>query len=128
MSPTGGPPVSGDDPPDQQATFEALADPDCRDILATLDEPLSAKRVADACELPLTSTYRKLEQLSDAALVSEETDIRSDGHHETTYVRDCTGVFVALDGRDSFDVDVLRDRETPDERLARLWSRVSEEL
>ncbi|MBX0323035.1 helix-turn-helix domain-containing protein [Halomicroarcula sp. F13] len=120
--------MSGDDPPDQQAMFEALADSDCRSILATLDDPLPAKRVADVCELPLTSTYRKLEQLSDAALVAEGTEVRADGHHETTYVRDCTGVFVALDGDDSFDVDVLRDRETPDERLARLWSRVSEEL
>lgn len=120
--------MSGDEPQDRQAVFEALADPDCRDILATLDEPRSAKRVAEACEIPMTSTYRKLERLSEAALVAEETDVRPDGHHATAYVRDCTGVFVALDGDDAFDVDLLRDRETPDERLARLWSRVSEEL
>lgn len=111
-----------------QAVFDALADPDCREILATLDEPRVAKQVADRCEMPQTSTYRKLEQLSEADLVAEETQLRPDGHHATTYVRDCSGIVVAIGGEDRFDVDVLEDRETPDERLANLWTRISEEL
>ena len=118
--------MSGDD--DEQAVFDALADPDCRDILATVEEPLPAKAVADACDLPQTSTYRKLQQLSEAGLVTEETDVRPDGHHTTTYVRDSTGVFVPLGGDEAFDVEVLREGNSADERLALLWSRVSEEL
>ncbi|WP_419181139.1 helix-turn-helix domain-containing protein [Haloarcula litorea] len=108
--------------------FEALADPDCRAILATLEEPRPAKAVAEACDLPQTSTYRKLQQLSDASLVEERTDVRADGHHATAYVRDCSGVFVAVDGDEPFEVDIVRDPESPDERLARLWTRISEEL
>ncbi|MFC7018703.1 MULTISPECIES: winged helix-turn-helix domain-containing protein [Haloarcula] len=120
--------MSDDASIDRQAVFEALADPDCRAILTALDEPRPAKAVAADCDLPQTSTYRKLQQLSEAALVDERTAVRSDGHHETTYVRDCSGVFVAVDGDDPFAVDVVRDGESPDERLARLWSRISEEL
>lgn len=120
--------MSRDNTVDEQAVFEVLADPDCRDILATIEEPLPAKTVADTCDLPQTSTYRKLQQLSEAGLVAEETDVRPDGHHATTYVRDSRGVFVALDGEESFDVEVLRERNSADERLALLWSRVSKEL
>lgn len=121
-----------DEATDTQALFDALADPDCREILAALEEPHPAKEVAAMCEMPQTSTYRKLERLSEAGLVAEETNVRADGHHATSYVRDCSGVFVALDGNDSsgasFAVDVLPAEETPSDRLAVLWSRVSEEL
>jgi DNA-binding transcriptional ArsR family regulator len=120
--------VTSDDDPDEQAVFDALADPDCRAILEHLDEPLTAQEVASACDLPQTSTYRKLEQLSDAALVDEQTRIRTDGHHTTVYVRDCTGVFVALEGEASFETDILRQPERADERLARFWTYLSEEL
>jgi len=112
----------------EQALFDALADPDCREIAAALDEPMTAKGIADECNLSQTSTYRKLETLSDAALVEERTEVRIDGHHAKQFVRDFSGVFVAFDGNDSFDVDVVRHEESPDERLARFWSRISEEL
>jgi DNA-binding transcriptional ArsR family regulator len=111
---------------DTQAVFDALADPDCRAILAALDEPRSAQRVASDCDLAQTSAYRKLDALTDADLVDERTEVRRDGHHVTTYVRDCSGLVVAVD--QEFDVDILRERESPDERLARLWNRVSDEL
>jgi DNA-binding transcriptional ArsR family regulator len=125
--------VTSDDAHDRQAVFDALADPDCRDVLAALDEPLSAPEVVEACGLPQTSAYRKLDQLSEAGLVEERTELRTDGNHATAFVRDCTGVLVAIDGDGAFDVDLVRDEEasadrTADERLARLWSRVGEEL
>ena len=120
--------MAHDDASETQALFDALADPDCRDILRALDEPLPAKQVAAVCDLPQTSTYRKLEQLSEAELVAEKTEVRADGHHATAYVRDCGGVFVGVDGDGSFDVDVLPAEERPSDRLALLWSRVSEEL
>ncbi|WP_018258300.1 winged helix-turn-helix domain-containing protein [Halomicrobium katesii] len=117
-----------DEVPSEQALFDALADPDCRAIVAALDEPTTAKGVADQCDLSRTSAYRKLETLSDAALVAERTKVRDDGHHTTQFVRDFRGVFVAFDGDESFDVDVVDHEETPDERLARFWSQISEEL
>ena len=120
--------MSREEQPAQQPILDALADPDCRAILATLDEPLPAKAVVDACGLAQTTTYRKLQQLQEADLVADRTELRPDGHHVTTYVRDCSGVFVALDGDQQFDVNLVSDREAPDERLARLWARVSEEL
>ena len=111
-----------------QSLFDALADPDCRRIVLALETPSTAKEVADLCDLPQTSTYRKLELLSDAGLVEERTRVRTDGHHASCYVRDFDGVFVAVGEDQSFDVDVVSESESPDERLARFWSRISEEL
>jgi len=117
-----------DEASSRQALFESLADPDCRAIVATLDQPLTAGEVAEQCDLSQTSAYRKLERLSDADMVDERTEVRSDGHHTTQFVRDFGGVVVAYDGDETFDVDVVSEDETPDERLARFWSQISEEL
>lgn len=117
--------------PAVESVFEALADPDCRVLLDELDEPRTAAEVADRCDLPQTSTYRKLEALSEAALVAEQTEIRRDGHHATTYVRDFAGITVAYDDGD-YDVAVLADepatQDSPDQRLARLWAQIGDEL
>ncbi|MFC6756785.1 MULTISPECIES: helix-turn-helix domain-containing protein [Haloarcula] len=117
-----------EDEVDDQAVFEVLADPDCREILAAVEEPLPAKDIAAICDLPQTSTYRKLQQLSGAGLVAEETEVRTDGHHATMYVRNTTGIFVPLQGESAFDVERLHPRKSADERLALLWSRIREEL
>jgi hypothetical protein len=166
--------ASGDGPPDPetlQAALEAMADPDCRRVAAALDEPLTAKAVAEACDLPRTTAYRKLDRLSEGGLVDERVAVRADGHHATSYVRDFGGLLVAFDGEAGFAVDLLpsargeddtddatssdpgtggdaggatagaadggtadghghgsENEESPEERLARYWTEVSEEL
>lgn len=122
------PPMTSEESQPAQEVFDALADPDCRRIVVALEEPMTAKEVAEALDLPQTSTYRKLELLSDAGFVEDRTRVRTDGHHATCYVRDMDGVFVAVEGDQSFDVTVVSESESPDERLARFWSRISEEL
>jgi DNA-binding transcriptional ArsR family regulator len=124
----GVPSVTSDDGPAEQAVFEVLADPDCREILETLEDPLTAQEIATACNLPQTSTYRKLEHLSEADLVDEQTKVRTDGHHTTAYVRDCTGIFVPIEGEDAFETDILREPKRADERLAQFWTYLSDEL
>ena len=119
--------MPGDDPaaPGVDAVCRALADEECRCIFAALDVPMTAPEVANDCDLPQTTTYRKLEHLHDAELVAERPAVRRDGHHATAYVRDVTGVFVAYDG-EGFEVTAVTD-ESPDERLARLWSALRNE-
>ena len=124
--------------PSTDAVLDVLSDPECRCLLETLDDPTTAQEAADRCELAQTTVYRKLERLSDAALVEERVDVRADGHHATAYVRDFTGVAVVYGG-DGFDVDVVSeselaaeaedtDTQSADQRLATFWSQISEEL
>jgi len=110
------------------AVCDALSDPDCLRILRELDDPLAAAEVADRCDVPQTSAYRKLTKLHDVGLVEEGTEVRPSGNHRSTFVRDVTGVFVGLDDGDSFEVEVIAERESPDRRLEQLWSQISEEL
>jgi DNA-binding transcriptional ArsR family regulator len=146
--------MTDDETPDVQAVAEALADPDCRRIVAALESPLTAREVADCCDLSRTTAYRKLDALRSAELVEERIQVRDDGTHPRQYVRDVAGVVVAYSEPDDFDVEVVpapppdadssaaadgdgtspadagpdADGESPDERLARYWAAVSEEL
>ena len=115
---------------DLQPVLEAFADPDCREILTVLATPRSAGDVAERCDLPRTSAYRKLEALADADLVRTGTAFRADGHHEKTYERTATGVSVLLDEEtgEEFEFELAHESAGADERLARFWSRISEEL
>jgi DNA-binding transcriptional ArsR family regulator len=118
-----------DDEPAPQALLTALEDDDCRAILRQLTTPQTATELMDACDLSQTTTYRKLDLLSDTELVAEQTNVRDDGHHTTSYERTVDGLFISLD-QDSLDVTLVdeSDPEPMDETLARVWGEVGDQL
>lgn len=118
---------SRDEGPELQAVLDALEDGGCREIVRSLEAPMSAKEVAERCDIPLTTTYRKLERLETASLVDERTEIRMDGHHTSQYLTDFEAVRVALDDAREFEVTVTRPARTADARLADMWSAVRRE-
>lgn len=65
----------------------SLLDDDCaRQILIeTMNEPLSANRLEDRCEVSPPTIYRRLEELSEHELISEQTRPAADGHHYSVY-------------------------------------------
>ena len=113
--------------PDLQTVLDAVDDPGCRDIVSALEEPLSAKEISDRCDIPTTTTYRKIDMLTDATLLEERTEIRADGHHTARYLTDFEEVCLGLDPEREFRVDIERPRRTADERLADLWTEVRRE-
>ena len=124
------------EPPSVDEVLDALADDAARRIVAALIEPKTASELSDECDIPLSTTYRKLEMLTDASLLSESTDIRRDGQHTTRYSVSFDAVTVSVDGgedgegdadRREFDVEFSRPERTRDERLADLWSELREE-
>ena len=71
-----------------QSLLNAVHTPDCRAILAaTDDDALSASEIAERCDLPPSSVYRKLGLLTETGLLEERTRVRSSGHHTSEYVR-----------------------------------------
>ncbi|GAA0550490.1 helix-turn-helix domain-containing protein [Halorubrum ejinorense] len=122
------------DPPSVDEVLDALADDAARRIVAALTEPMTASELSEECDIPLSTTYRKLEKLTDASLLSESTDIRRDGQHTTRYSVSFDAVTVSVDDgadgdedRREFDVEFSRPDRTRDERLADLWSELREE-
>lgn len=116
-----------DDAPELQDVLDALDDPDCRTLVAELADPMTARELSEATDVPLSTTYRKLDLLTEASLLTELTEIRQDGQHTTRYGVDFREVRIALDDDRSFDVEVARPERSPDEQLAAMWSEVRKE-
>ena len=117
-----------EDAPELQAVLDALADVDARTIIETVEEPLTASEISERCDIPLSTTYRKLELLTEAGLLAEGTEIRPDGHHTTTYTVTFDDVRISLTESRGFEIEIARTAEQrPDERLADIWTSVREE-
>lgn len=117
-------PFGQDAEPELQDVLDALEDPDCRTIVRQLEEPRTARELSEECDMALSTTYRKLELLSNASLVDERTKIRPGGHHTTQYALNFDAVRIALDGALEFAVDISRPARAPEEQLAQLWTEV----
>jgi DNA-binding transcriptional ArsR family regulator len=115
------------DAPELQDVLDALDDPGCHTILKQLEHPMTASELSEACDIPESTMYRKLDLLSDASLVDEQIEIRSDGRHTTRYVLNFDEVRIALDDDRSIDLAIKRRSQTPEERLSELWSEVRKE-
>ena len=120
-------PFADDDTPDLQAVLDALDDPDCRAIVRALEEPMTADEIAEAADVPLSTTYRKLDLLTEASLLREGMEIRPDGQHASQYEVDFEEVVVQLSEDREFEVGISRVPRTADERLQDLWSEVRKE-
>jgi len=119
-------PFSKEAATDLQDVLDALDDPDSRTIIKRLEKPMTAREISDVCDLPLSTTYRKLDRLNEASLLDEKAEIRTDGHHTMRYERAFESVMIAL-GDGDFEVNITRPSSSPEEQLARLWSEVSKE-
>lgn len=118
---------SANGPAELGSVLDALDDADAREIITTLDEPMTASEISDTCDIPLSTTYRKLDLLTDADLLLEGTEIRADGHHATTYEVAFEEVRILLTEDRRLSVDIARTERSPDEKLADIWTAVREE-
>ncbi|MXV63664.1 helix-turn-helix domain-containing protein [Natronorubrum sp. JWXQ-INN-674] len=75
---------------------ELLTDDDARAIYRFLDEPTAVQEIAETLDLPLSTTYRKVEALSDAGLLTELKG-QTGGDVPAHYVRALEHVSVTYD-------------------------------
>jgi len=120
-------PFADEETPELQAVLDALDDEDCRAIVSVLEEPLTASEISDRSGVPLSTTYRKLELLTEFSLLYEGVEVRSDGQHASRYAIDFEEVVISLDEELSLTVDISHRARTPDQRLENLWSEVRKE-
>lgn len=100
-------PESTIDEPAASAVLDALDDEDCRQILeATSEDARTASELAEDCDLPLSTTYRKVDRLTDAGLLRETIRIHRSGKHVNEYSRNVEDVVITVenDGRLSMSV------------------------
>jgi DNA-binding transcriptional ArsR family regulator len=98
-----------------QQLVDALDDADCRAILdATREEALTANEVSEAQDLPLSTTYRKLDLLTEAGLLEERTRIRPSGKHASEYTRVVDDIVISLAPRGEMEVR-MSQRKNPEQ-------------
>jgi hypothetical protein len=122
-----GDPAQHEQAPPPAAVLTALGDAGARKILKTLSTPKTANELSEECDIPLSTTYRKLELLTDAELLDELTEIRRDGSHTTRYVVGFDSVTVSHDPDESLAISMTQATRSTDERLADIWSKVQNE-
>ena len=120
-------PSRDEEPPSPQEVLDALADDAAQRFVSALSEPKTASELSEECDVPLSTTYRKLEKLTNASLLEESTEIRRDGQHTTRYAVAFEEVTVSVDDDRELAVEFTRPDRTRDERLAELWSELQEE-
>ncbi|ELZ28036.1 IclR-like transcriptional regulator [Halogeometricum pallidum JCM 14848] len=92
-----------------ESFFDVLDDGDCRAILrATSEEALSAGELSEECDIPLSTTYRKLESLTEAGLLEESLRLRRSGKHTSEYRRRVDDIVVSMDAAGDFSLSVTR--------------------
>ena len=90
-----------------QSLLDALGDPDCHRILETVsDDALTVKEVAEACELSISSAYRKLDRLTGGQLVEKRTRMHTDGHHASEYIRQVDDIVLNLNDGGNLQIRV----------------------
>ena len=120
-------PLVGEEAPELTTVLDALDDEDCRAIVSVLAEPMTASEISEESGVPLSTTYRKLELLTDSSLLYEGVEVRSDGQHASRYAIDFEEVIIALDEAREFEVEISHRARSPDQRLENLWSEVRKE-
>jgi len=123
-----GPGPGGDsDQPELASVLDALNDEDCRRIVEALSEPMTAEEISEVTDIPLSTTYRKLDRLTDAALLEEGVEVRRDGQHVSRYILVFDEVSIGLSDDRELELELSRTERTADERLAALWTEVRKE-
>lgn len=122
-------PYAKEESPHAEEVLDVLADDDARTIIQILNEPMTAKEIQEQTDIPESTLYRKLDRLTDAGLLHQQTRIRRDGRHTSEYAPSFSELVILRDSETGeFSVELTRPRQRADERLAELWSEVSKEL
>lgn len=112
--------VSGD--PDTEEILALLNDGYARAILhETRGEALSAKEISDACDISISTVYRRADRLVDAGLLAEQRIAQPDGNHYSMYEARLDELTVRLT-ESGFEIAVT-EKATGDlaDRFTDLW-------
>lgn len=104
--------------------LDTLADEQCRRLVGSMDVPRHAADLSEQSDIPLSTTYRKLDHLEEATLIGELVEIREDGRHTSRYQPAFERIEITLTEEQELSIEISRPSRTTDERLEDLWSEI----
>lgn len=114
--------------PDPEVIFSTFDDPACREILETIDEPMSASEISDSANIPVSTTYKKLDTLQEASLVTKETQLDPGGHHRAQFITDFDQVLIELDDDRQLSVDIDSQLAQSEQHIVEMWASVWDKI
>lgn len=110
--------------------LDLLSDEYARDILAaTSVKPMSAKQLADQCEMSQPTVYRRVEWLQEHGLIEEQTQIETGGNDYSVFAATLSEFSLALADGD-FETEIERteppafpgqDEQDTADRFTKMW-------
>ena len=83
---------------DETELLALLTDDRCQAILeAVTDDTRTASELTDELDIPRSTLYRKIDSLTEANLLIEQTRIDANGNHESEYGRQFESVSLEVD-------------------------------
>ncbi|MEF8841216.1 MAG: winged helix-turn-helix domain-containing protein [Haloarculaceae archaeon] len=114
-----------DETPDPETLFALLGDEYVRTILrATSEEPMSARALSEECDSALSTVYRRVDDLIEAGILVEETEIDPAGSHHSVYETRLNELTVRI-ANGEFEMELEVERPTA-ERFTRMWEDIRE--
>ena len=114
-------PLSDAVSPDVETVFDLLKSESARRIVRALEGPVTAAAVAEACEVPRSTAYRKLQAMVEAGLLRKQ-----EGGDAAHYAVDFEVIAVRnLNGELELDLEV--PTRSASEQLSALWGEVRAE-
>lgn len=108
------------EPLDVTTVMETLHDVDCRTILSKLQDPRTVRELLERCDIPRSTLYQKLDQLSEVGLIREGIEIGSNGRHASRYLSDFEEIIITRDDEGTLEVEIKRPAKRADERLTKI--------
>ncbi|MDZ7688082.1 MAG: helix-turn-helix domain-containing protein [Halobacteriales archaeon] len=90
--------------------LEILADPKSRAIIAAVaQERQSVAEIADHCDLPLSTSYRRVDTLVDNGILDDTLRMKKAGRHEQEYTLRRESISTGFCVDDTLDIRVSFD-------------------
>ncbi|OVE85950.1 ArsR/SmtB family transcription factor [Natronolimnobius baerhuensis] len=108
--------------PDLSTVLAILDDEYARDILThTSVEPMSASTLSERCDASLPTIYRRLDRLEECRLVTEATELASDGNHYSVYSANLDRLELSLEDG-TFELELsYEDEDDVADKFTRMW-------
>lgn len=110
-------------PTESPETFlETLADPRSRAIIAAVaQDRRSVSEISEYCDLPLSTSYRKVDTLVENDILEDTLRINSAGRHEQEYTLSKESVSAVFRVDDAVDIRVSYDAsDVSEDRMLRM--------
>lgn len=104
------------DPGKQDLLLTGLSDTVCRRILReTAEQALTTNELSARLDIPISTAYRKLKLLCEAAIIQQTCRLEGDGHHATQYRCTLGEVHISLSVSDGALLSVIHTNERDSE-------------